>query len=72
VFAALGDTTRLHLVGRLSASGPLSSTRLSEGTTVTWELDPSRFLNARRWRDQISDQWDEAIGRLKAYMEDDS
>jgi len=35
VFAALGDTTRLGLVRRLSADGPLSITRLSEGTGVT-------------------------------------
>jgi DNA-binding transcriptional ArsR family regulator len=35
LFAALGDTTRLSLLGRLSADGPLSITRLSEGTGVT-------------------------------------
>jgi DNA-binding transcriptional ArsR family regulator len=35
LFAALGDTTRLGLLGRLSADGPLSITRLSEGTGVT-------------------------------------
>jgi len=31
LFAALGDATRLRLLGRL-AGGPLSITRLSEGT----------------------------------------
>jgi DNA-binding transcriptional ArsR family regulator len=31
LFAALGDATRLRLLGRLSAGGPLSITRLSEG-----------------------------------------
>ena len=35
VFAALGDPTRLGLLGRLSADGPLSITRLSAGTGVT-------------------------------------
>jgi DNA-binding transcriptional ArsR family regulator len=35
VFAALGDPTRLSLLGRLSVDGPLSITRLSEGTGVT-------------------------------------
>ena len=35
VFAALGDTTRLGLVRRLSTEGPLSITRLSEGTGMT-------------------------------------
>jgi DNA-binding transcriptional ArsR family regulator len=35
VFAALGDTTRLRLVHRLSSEGPLSITRLSEGSGIT-------------------------------------
>jgi DNA-binding transcriptional ArsR family regulator len=35
VFAALGDTTRLSLVRRLSTEGPLSITRLSEGSGMT-------------------------------------
>ncbi|HKV75405.1 MAG TPA: metalloregulator ArsR/SmtB family transcription factor [Gemmatimonadales bacterium] len=35
VFAALGDTTRLGLVRRLSVEGPLSITRLSEGSEMT-------------------------------------
>ena len=35
VFAALGDQTRLTLLGRLSTEGPLSITHLSEGTGVT-------------------------------------
>lgn len=35
MFAALGDTTRLSLVRRLSAEGPLSITRLTEGSGIT-------------------------------------
>ena len=35
VFAALGDTTRLALVRRLSTEGALSITRLSEGSGMT-------------------------------------
>ena len=35
LFAALGDTTRLSLVRRLSTEGPLSITRLSEGSGMT-------------------------------------
>lgn len=35
VFAALGDTTRLGLVRRLSVEGPLSITRLSKGSGMT-------------------------------------
>lgn len=96
VFAALGDETRLHLVARMCAEGPLSIARLSEGTTVTrqaitkhlhaladagvargtrhgreriWELETKRLEIARRSLDQISDQWDAAIGRLRAFAE---
>ncbi len=35
VFAALGDPTRLGLVRRLSAEGPRSITRLTEGSGMT-------------------------------------
>ena len=35
LFAALGDTTRLRLVGRLVSEGPLSITRLTGGAGVT-------------------------------------
>jgi DNA-binding transcriptional ArsR family regulator len=97
VFAALADATRLRLLGRLSADGPLSITRLSRGTGVTrqaitkhlhtlgaaglvrhtrrgrervWELDRKRLETAKRYLDQISAQWDEAVGRLKAFVEE--
>jgi DNA-binding transcriptional ArsR family regulator len=96
VFAALGDTTRLGLVARLSAGGPLSIVRLSDGSAVTrqavtkhlhvlagaglvrherrgreriWELEPGRLEEARRFLDHISDQWDDALDRLRAYVE---
>ncbi len=35
LFAALGDETRLKVVARLCASGPLSIARLTSGTEVT-------------------------------------
>jgi DNA-binding transcriptional ArsR family regulator len=35
IFAALGDATRLRLVAKLSATGPLSITRLTEGEAMT-------------------------------------
>jgi DNA-binding transcriptional ArsR family regulator len=35
VFAALGDPTRLRLVERMSASGPMSIARLTTGTSVS-------------------------------------
>jgi DNA-binding transcriptional ArsR family regulator len=98
VFVALGDPTRLRLLGRLSTDGPLSITRLSRGTGVTrqaitkhlhtlgaaglvrhtrrgrerlWELDRRRLETAKRYLDQISAQWDAAVGRLRAFVEED-
>ena len=62
VFAALGDATRLGLLGRLSADGPLSITRLSEGTGVTRQAitrhlhalgDAGLVRAARRGREQV-------------------
>ncbi len=35
VFAALGDKTRLDLVARLCSGGPLSISRLTDGSDVT-------------------------------------
>jgi DNA-binding transcriptional ArsR family regulator len=35
VFAALGDRTRLRLLARLGAEGPLSIARLTDGSDVT-------------------------------------
>ena len=97
VFAALGDPTRLRLVTRLCAEGPLSITQLAAGSDVSrqavtkhlnalagaglahyerrgreliWELEPRRLEMARRYLDRISDQWDVAIDRLRALVED--
>jgi DNA-binding transcriptional ArsR family regulator len=96
VFAALGDTTRLALVARLCADGPLSIARLSKDAGVTrqaitkhllslanaglvhdrwrgreriWELEPERLEQARRYLAQVADKWDEALGRLQAFVE---
>lgn len=97
LFAALGGTARLRVVGRLSAEGPLSIARLSEGAEVTrqavtkhlhalagaglvrgrrrgreriWEIEPRRLEVAQRYLDRISAQWDAAIERLKAFVEE--
>ena len=96
VFAALGDETRFAIVARLSAGGPQSITRLTEGFDVTrqavtkhldvlagaglvrdarrgreriWELEPKRLDGASRWLHQISKRWDEALERLKKFVE---
>jgi DNA-binding transcriptional ArsR family regulator len=96
LFAALGDETRLALVSRLGSSGPLSITRLTEGSNVTrqavtkhlhvlagaglvrdewrgrerlWVFEAARLAEARRCLDVISSQWDDALSRLKDFVE---
>ena len=39
------------------------------GRERIWELETKRLEKARRCLDQISDQWDSAIGRLRAFVE---
>jgi DNA-binding transcriptional ArsR family regulator len=71
VFAALGDATRLSLLGRLAVDGPLSITRLSEGTGVTRQAitrhlyalgDAGLVRNARRGRERV---WELDLKRLE-------
>jgi DNA-binding transcriptional ArsR family regulator len=71
VFAALGDATRLGLLRRLSVDGPLSITRLSEGTGVTRQAiarhlyalgDAGLVRNARRGRERV---WELDLKRLE-------
>jgi len=97
LFAALGDETRLRLVSRLCAGGPLSIAELTTGGAVTrqavtkhlhvladaglvsdvrrgreriWQLEVQRLEEARRCLDQISKGWDEALDRLKTFVEE--
>jgi DNA-binding transcriptional ArsR family regulator len=78
LFAALGDATRLRLLGRLSAGGPLSITRLSKGTGVTRQAI-TRHLHAlgraglvrhaRRGRERVWDLNRERLERAKRYLD---
>jgi DNA-binding transcriptional ArsR family regulator len=78
LFAALGDPTRLRLVRRLSAEGPLSITRLTEGEAVTRQavtkhlevLDPRPLAAARGFLDDVSRRWDDALARLRLLVEE--
>lgn len=96
LFAALGDETRLRVVARLCDEGPLSITKLTEGTEITrqavtrhlrvlddagivrsvrqgresvWQLQPDRLADARHWLDLISKEWDQALDRLRVFVE---
>jgi DNA-binding transcriptional ArsR family regulator len=97
LFAALGDKTRLRIVGHLCDGGPMSIARLTRGSRVTrqaiskhlrvlegaglvrsrrrgreriWQLDHRRLQEARRYLTQISQQWNDALGRLRTFVEE--
>jgi DNA-binding transcriptional ArsR family regulator len=40
-----------------------------QGRESVWELEPARLRDARRWLEVISEQWDDALGRLKTLVE---
>ena len=96
VFAALGDETRLSLVGKLSSGPPQSISRLAEGSTLTrqaitkhlrvlesagvvhsvrvgreslFAFRPEPLEDLRFYLERVSDQWDDALGRLKSFVE---
>ena len=96
IFAALGDETRLALVGRLSDGTPHSISRLAAGSRLTrqaitkhlkvlegagvvrsirvgreslFEFRPQRLQEAEAYLARVSQQWDAALGRLKALVE---
>jgi DNA-binding transcriptional ArsR family regulator len=96
VFAALGDKTRLSVLGRLAAGEPQSIARLTAGTRLTrqavtkhlrvlegagvvrsvrigresrFTLEPRPIDEARAYLDVVSRQWDDALARLKAFVE---
>ncbi len=97
ILAALGDETRLRIVSKLCAGGPLSITNLANGADISrqaitkhlhalheaglvrserhgreriWTLEPKRLDEVRRYLAQISQQWDDALNRLKAAVEE--
>jgi DNA-binding transcriptional ArsR family regulator len=52
----------------LAAAGLVHDVR--RGRERIWELDTDRLGEARRWLDQISKRWDEALERLKKFVEE--
>jgi DNA-binding transcriptional ArsR family regulator len=96
IFAALGDETRLAIVGKLSDGAPLSISRLTAGSRLTrqaitkhlrvlesagvvhsvrvgreslFEFRPQRLKEVQSYLEQISGQWEHALARLKAFVE---
>jgi DNA-binding transcriptional ArsR family regulator len=51
----------------LAGAGLVHSSR--QGRERVWELRPRQLAQARESLEAISRQWDEALGRLKAFIE---
>jgi len=78
LFAALGDATRLSLLRRLSVEGPLSITRLSEGTGVTRQAITKHLAtlgnvglvrHARHGREQVWELERKRLEKARAYLD---
>ena len=96
IFAALGDQTRLSLVGKLCAGKPHSISQLASGSNLTrqaitkhlrvletagvvhstrsgreslFAFDPKPVEEIREYLDFVSKQWDQALARLKSFVE---
>ena len=52
----------------MEGSGLVRSAR--HGRESVWQLDQRRLRDARRYLDRISRQWDDALARLRAFVED--
>jgi DNA-binding transcriptional ArsR family regulator len=59
-------TKHLHV---LAGAGLVQSSR--RGREQMWELNPRQLAEARRCLDLIGAQWDSALARLKAALEDE-
>ncbi|MHC5212390.1 MAG: ArsR/SmtB family transcription factor [Planctomycetota bacterium] len=59
-------TKHLHV---LSDAGLARSFR--RGRQQIWELEPDRLADAHDYLDRIDAQWDDALARLKAFVERD-
>ena len=59
-------TKHLHA---LAKAGLVRSAR--DGRERIWEVQPRKLADVARYLDQISAQWDQAIERLRAFVEDD-
>ena len=52
----------------MEEAGLVRSTR--HGRESVWQLERRRLEEARRYLDLISKQWDDALGRLRAFVEE--
>jgi DNA-binding transcriptional ArsR family regulator len=66
------DVTRQAITKHLHALRDAGVARdIRRGRERIWQLDPKRLEKAKRCLDQIANDWDSAIARLRAVVEDD-
>ncbi len=97
MFTAMGDETRLAIIGTLADGQRCSIARLTKGTRLTrqavakhlrvlekaklvrsrragreslYELDAQSIRELRDYAEMISEHWDRALLRLKAFVEE--
>ena len=69
--AAGSDVTRQAITRHLHVlAGAGLAHDVRRGRERIWQLDPDGLEQARRWLDQISKRWDEALDRLKKLVEE--
>jgi DNA-binding transcriptional ArsR family regulator len=77
VFTALGDKTRLHIVGRQCREGPLSISRLTDGTRVSRQAitkhlrvlaDAGLVRGTRRGRERIWRMEARRLDEVRRYL----
>jgi DNA-binding transcriptional ArsR family regulator len=65
------QVTRQAITKHLHALADVGLVRSKrDGRERIWEMQTRRLADARRFLDQISAQWDDAIDRLRALVED--
>ncbi len=64
------DVTRQAVAKHLRVLEDAGLVRVTrDGRKTVWELEPRRLQQARAYLDIISSQWDDALGRLEAFVE---
>jgi DNA-binding transcriptional ArsR family regulator len=53
----------------LAGAGLVRARPHGRGRQRVWEIEPRGFAEARRYLDRIATQWDDALLRLKAFVE---
>jgi DNA-binding transcriptional ArsR family regulator len=67
---AASDITRQAVTKHLQVLAAAGLVRdLRVGRERLWQLDPAQIEEARRSLDTIARQWDQALGKLKAFAE---